>query len=292
MADNTKIGWATHTWNPIAGCDVVSPGCTNCYAMRRTAPRLSANPATPQYHGTVEKTKAGYIWTGKIGIAGDAVWRKPFTWRKPAMIFANSTSDLGHPNVPDYVVDRVFQTAFWTPRHIYQILTKRPWELVGYLEARRSGDPWAEAADEIANLLELQDHPWALEPRNLPLRNIWLGCSVEDQKRADERREPMRRLAEAGWLTWVSYEPALGPVDWSGWEFLRWLVAGGESGPRARPEDHTWYRTTLDWCRQTDTRFFMKQIQSPNKPGKVWTLKESFPADLQVQEYPTEAFNG
>ena len=84
MAENSKIEWTEATWNPIAGCSVKSPGCTNCYAMRRVAPRLAKNPAIPHYHDTVKKAANGqYVWTGKIGIADDKVFLKPMTWRKP-----------------------------------------------------------------------------------------------------------------------------------------------------------------------------------------------------------------
>ena len=111
----TKIQWTERTWNPIAGCSVVSPGCTNCYAMRRVAPRLAANPATPHYHGTVQPSKAGHVWTGKIGIASDAKFLEPLRVKMPAMWFVNSTSDLFHEAVPDEVIDRVFAVMAASP---------------------------------------------------------------------------------------------------------------------------------------------------------------------------------
>lgn len=97
MADGSHIEWTEATWNPIAGCSIVSPGCANCYAMRRVAPRLAANPATPHYAGTVMPSKGGYVWTGKIGIAGDSVFLAPLRWKRPRKIFVNSTSDPVSP---------------------------------------------------------------------------------------------------------------------------------------------------------------------------------------------------
>lgn len=116
MADHSHIEWTDATWNPIAGCSIVSPGCTNCYAMRRVAPRLAANPATPHYAGTVQPSKAGPVWTGKIGIASDRVLTAPLRWRAPRRIFVNSTSDLFHENVPDAVIDRVFAVMALSPQ--------------------------------------------------------------------------------------------------------------------------------------------------------------------------------
>lgn len=271
MADNTKISWAKHTWNPIAGCDIESPGCKICYAMRRVAPRLASNPATPQYHGTVKKTKTGYVWTGKIGIAGPKVWERPFKWRKPAAIFVNSTSDLFHPSVPDDVRDRVMATAALNPRHIFQILTKRPGVMQEYLcqhaidgygGGSRSNGPLNDRFDTntrvVLRACEIHGGfpdtriPW-------PLSNIWLGTSVEDQKRADERFAPMRELAADGWNTWVSYEPALGSVSWNGWEFIKWMVSGGESGDGARPSHPDWHCFTRDWCGKHAIDYHFKQ---------------------------------
>lgn len=96
--------------------------------------------------------------------------------------------------------------------------------------------------------------------KNFPLRNVWLSASVEDQKTANERRQPMRALARDGWLTWVSYEPALQAVDWTGWEFIKWLVAGGESGPEARPNHGRWFRTAARFCFMEKIPFFSSSI--------------------------------
>ena len=175
----TKIQWTEDTWNPIAGCSVISPGCTNCYAMRRVAPRLSNNPATPHYHGTVQPSKAGHVWTGKIGIAGDTAFLKPLRTRKPTMYFVNSVSDLFHENVPHEVIDRIFAVMALCPQHTFQILTKRSARMRDYMQ-----DPETEF-DRVYNAAGQLRAAWA--PVSFPLPNVWLGVSVEDQTRADER---------------------------------------------------------------------------------------------------------
>ena len=224
----TKIQWTEETWNPIAGCSVVSPGCTNCYAMRRTAPRLSKNPATPHYAGTVQPSKGGYVWTGKIGIAGDTAYLKPLRTKKPTLFFVNSMSDLFHENVPDEVIDRIFAIMALCPQHTFQVLTKRSARMREYMNGHQSHIPYLgrmplerihiEAAGhmdgdgglmdklkERGNIYSLYlSSPW-------PLPNVWLGVSVEDQTRAAERIPDL--LATPAAIRFVSAEPLLGPVN-------------------------------------------------------------------------------
>ena len=268
MADNSKIEWTDATWNPIAGCDIASPGCRECYAMRRVAPRLAANPKTPHYHGTVVKTKTGYVWTGKIGIASDKVLTQPLHWKRPRKIFVNSTSDLFHPGVPDEVIDRVFAIMALCPLHIFQVLTKRPGRMLSYLSDDDQMQEMAETAFELActernasvqNLYtpsREEDFPHFI---NWPLPNVLLGVSVEDQPRADERQEHMRNIAAAGWATFVSYEPALGPADWQEWDFIKWMISGGETGARSRPSHPDWHRATRDFCEANSIPYHFKQ---------------------------------
>jgi protein gp37 len=275
----TKIQWTERTWNPIAGCSVVSPGCTNCYAMRRVAPRLAANPATPQYHGTVKPSKTGHVWTGKIGIAGDAKFLEPLRIKAPAMWFVNSTSDLFHENVPDEVIDRVFAVMALTPQHTYQVLTKRSKRMREYL------------SDDASRLRVLQDgvdrelatagiswngdwndrHSQAIAgATQWPLPNVWLGVSVEDQTRADERIPDL--LATPATIRFISAEPLLGPVDldkavmlqpfteyYPGQPPLNWVIVGGESGSGARPMHPDWARAIRDQCASAGVPFFFKQ---------------------------------
>jgi protein gp37 len=106
---------------------------------------------------------------------------------------------------------------------------------------------------------------------NFPLHNVWLGVSVEDQTRAEERREDLRALAEAAWTTFASYEPALGPVDWTGWEFLRLLISGGENGPR--PSHPDWHRAARDFCAVHDIAYFFKRWGS-------WVPIDDWPSEI------------
>ena len=202
MADKSSIEWTDATWNPITGCSLASPGCINCYAMRLAGTRLRHHPSRRRL--TIN-TKNGPVWTGEVRF--NEPWAdQPLRWRRPRRIFVCAHGDLFHESVPDEWIDQVFAVMERCPHHMFQVLTKRSARMLQYLGASRI---------------------W-------PLRNVWLGTSIEDQRRAYERRAPMRHLAETGWRTWVSYEPAIGPVDWEGWEHTRWMVSGGESGPKAR----------------------------------------------------------
>lgn len=255
----STIEWTDETWNPVVGCSLISPGCTNCYAMKMAA-RLEAIGVT-HYLGTTHKTKGGAVWTGKIRVAPGHVIRQPLAWRKPRRIFVNSMSDLFHEDVSFETVDRVFAVAALTPQHTYQILTKRPDRMAEYVS-----DIHGEGLARL--MLTKVDHQTGrralldlIEADRLvrPLPHVLLGVSVEDKVRADQRRAPMAQIAAAGWTTFVSYEPALGEVDWTGWEFLRWLIAGGESGPNARPPHPGWFRIARDWCAENGVAFFFKQ---------------------------------
>ncbi|HEX7072941.1 MAG TPA: phage Gp37/Gp68 family protein [Hyphomicrobiaceae bacterium] len=296
MAENSKIEWTEATWNPIAGCSVVSPGCTNCYAMRRVAPRLSRNPATPHYAGTVTPSKAGPVWTGEIGLASDEVFTKPLRWKTPRMIFVNSTSDLFHEKVPDEVIDRVFAVMAEAHWHTYQVLTKRSKRMHNYLSA--------EIVTERIGRIQQRDHGDNCAYTNValdaiwPLPNVWLGVSAEDQKRADERIPDL--LATPAAIRFVSAEPLLEPLSLERWlpiaargncydavkceaaygekrPRIDWVIVGGESGRGARDNDFiTNARSILAQCKAADVPFF----------GKQNVEKRPLPADLMVREWP------
>lgn len=277
MADNTPIEWADATLNYVNGCSVLSPGCTNCYAMKLAGTRLRNHPSRT---GLTQDSKAGPVWTGEVR-AHEPALMQALKWKRPRRIFWNAHGDLFHENVPDEWIDRLFAVCAMTPQHTHMILTKRSGRMREYFEARREGDPWAEAADYVSDLIGMEDHPWVLEPGDLPLPNVWLGVSVEDQQRADERREDFAKTPAA--IKFVSYEPALGPVDWEGWEFVDQIIGGGESGPKARPAHPDWFRGTLDFCRAHGIAYFHKQngefapgeiagdYLNPDKPAKGMT---------------------
>lgn len=217
----TGIEWTEATWNPIVGCSIVSPGCTNCYAMTMAA-RLEAVGTLPHYGGTTQKTKAGPVWTGELALAPEATLLAPLRRRKPTVYFVNSMGDLFHEDVPDAWIDRVFAVMALTPQHTYQVLTKRSARMRAYMD---------QASGRIANgTIALPRHPLAIA-RGLgpsavvpmphlrpgaqwwPLANVWLGVSAEDQRRADERTPDL--LATPAAIRFVSAEPLLGPIDFT-----------------------------------------------------------------------------
>lgn len=259
MADGSKIEWTEATWSPVVGCSIVSPGCTHCYAMKMAA-RLE-RMGLAKYAGLTQPSKGGPVWSGAVRL-DEASLMLPVRWRKPRNIFVNSMSDLFHEGLSDKAIDKVFAVMALAPQHAMQVLTKRSARMRAYCaDPKTPARVWLAAAEMVESVLyALAAHgavwggetPW-------PLRNVWLGCSVEDQARADERRDDLRALADADWNTWVSYEPALGAVDWRGWEFIRWLVSGGESGKSARPSHPNWHRAARDFCAAHEIAYFFKQ---------------------------------
>jgi protein gp37 len=249
MADKSAIEWTDATWNPVVGCTIVSPGCTNCYAMRMAA-RLE-KMGQKIYTGTTQSSKAGPVWTGKVAQAGWTQFCKPMAWTRPRKIFVNSMSDLFQKKLDSEIVDQAFVVMAVADQHEYQILTKRPELAVDYLlKPHRIEDIYAQWSAISGTAREM--YSW-------PMKNVLIGVSVEDQRRANERLPYIRDIAEAGWRTFVSYEPALGGVDWKGWEFLSWMISGGESGPNARPSHPDWHRETRDWCGASKVPYLFKQ---------------------------------
>jgi len=289
MADRSRIEWTTATWNPIVGCSLVSPGCTHCYAMKQAA-RIEAMyvganlkggggapfPPSP-YAGVTRDSMAGPVWTGKIGVVDDSAFTKPLRWKRPRSIFVNSMGDPFHEAVPDAAIDRVFAVMALCPQHTFQVLTKRSPRMRRYISGLAAERIAAVAhglfdernphsrSERLVPMFFNRTHDWwriAIEDvrrASLPLANVYLGVSAEDQRRADERREDLFALAERGWTTFVSYEPALGPVNWTPWGFIDWLISGGESGPNARPSHPDWHRAARDFCAARAIAYFFKQ---------------------------------
>jgi protein gp37 len=222
MAD-TSIEWTDATWNPVAGCTVLSPGCTNCYAMRMAA-RLDAM-GMKKYRGLTRKSGRRAVWTGKVRLDREALV-VPTKWRKPRRIFVNSMSDLFHDSVPADFVAEVWSVMASTPWHTYQILTKR--------------------SDRMAEITA-----------SLPLLpNVWLGTSVEN---ADylTRIDHLRNVRAT--VRFISFEPLLGSVAAADLRDIHWAIVGGESGPRSRPMLEEWVDEIEASCRESNTAFFFKQ---------------------------------
>ena len=227
----TSIEWTDATWNPVAGCAIVTAGCTNCYAMRMAA-RLEAM-GTEKYVGLTRKTGGRAKWTGKLYLD----WKSltvPSTWSKPRRVFVNSMSDLFHEDVPVDFIRAVWSAMADTPRHTYQILTKRPERMAAVLSA----------------------------PGWLVLPNVWLGCSVEDG-RVLGRLDDLRRVPAA--IRFVSFEPLIGSVVAADLTDIHWGIVGGESGPNSRFMDPAWVDEIEAACRAAGTAFFFKQWGGRNK---------------------------
>lgn len=246
MADKTKIEWTDATWNPITGCSVVSPGCTNCYAMRLAGTRLKHHPTR---EGLTTMSKAGPVWNGKVRLNKQALIQ-PMYWKRPRMIFVCAHGDLFAENVPDDWILDVFTVMAIASQHTFQVLTKR-----------------AERMHEFLNRPDLLDDIYAnwysfsggaREVWSWPLHNVWLGCSAEDQARYDQRRRWLDDTPAA--KRFWSMEPLLGLVEMN-IKFVKpdWVIAGGESGPGARPMHPDWARSLRDQCAAAGVPFFFKQ---------------------------------
>lgn len=265
MADNTRIEWTEATWNPITGCSLASPGCTNCYAMRFAGTRLGH---VPKYDGLTQPSKAGPVWTGKLAFDEKALL-EPLRWKKPRMVFVNSMGDLFHEDCPDEWIDRVFAVMALCPQHTFQVLTKRSARMREYCQSRFETEWGSEQLCEAIEEID-QFNSDAGGDYDAPLPNVWLGVSVEDQQRADERIPDL--LATPAAIRWISAEPLLGPVNITDAMFaceerllddltatIDWVVAGGESGKHARPMHPDWARSLRDQCAAAEAPFFFKQ---------------------------------
>ena len=239
MSDKSGIEWTDATWNPITGCNKVSEGCKNCYA-ERMALRLQKMGA-PRYTNGFKVTPH------------PDVLEKPLHWTRPRRIFVNSMSDLFHPDVSDEFIRAVWTTMAMAPQHTFQVLTKRPRRMFELLDA------WEQEG------LTLREGYGSVLP------NVWLGVSVENQRRADERIPHLMQTPAA--VRFLSCEPLLGPIELDGiWGYpgaadseqlavwpIHWVIAGGESGPGACPMDAEWARSLRDQCATAGVPFFFKQ---------------------------------
>jgi protein gp37 len=247
MGDKSGIEWTDATWNPTTGCDQVSPGCDNCYALTLAARLKGMGVAAYQNDGDPRTSGPGF----KLTLHPDRL-DQPIRWQRPRRVFVNSMSDLFHHDVPtDFIVD-VWTTMEKAQQHIFQILTKRP-QRMGRVVSR-------DLLDE-------------------PLSNVWLGTSIENNKYAFRARF-LRETPAA--IRFISAEPLLGPLDQLDLQGIDWVIAGGESGPGARPMHPDWARDLRDRCVAAGVAFFFKQWgnhiveeQAPEDillPGECWFL--------------------
>lgn len=272
MADGTAISWAEATWNVITGCEVLSPGCKRCYAMRLAGGRLKNHWSR---QGLTVDTKAGPVWTGEVRYNPE--WLdQPLRWSRPRMIFVAAHSDIGHPGILEEWRDCIFAVAALRPDHIFLVLTKRPDVLGAYLaHPTTPGRVFAHAMRLGVKTRRTRDpnavHATAQRISNWPLPNVWVGASAEDQPHLDERLPHLLTLPAV--LHWLSIEPMLGPVDighavgWRGFsngfdpleQRISWVIAGGESQDSDRPIDPRWVRSLRDQCQAAGIAFHFKQ---------------------------------
>jgi protein gp37 len=316
MSNETKIQWCDATFNAWIGCTKVSPGCAHCYAVDSTPTRVlrSAGHETWGLGATRHRT-------------GASTWRQPMTWaRKHAEAIndyeGHKTLHGGFAHYAEPHRPRVFCASL---ADVFDAEVEAAWlsdllalirvccELDWLLLTKRP-ELWRERMQAVASLGDIGGQIAAEWLSGRPLSNIWIGTTVEDQARADARREPLRVIPAA--VHFVSYEPALEQVNFTGWEFLDWLIMGGESGPAARSCQVEWYWETLYWCRGANVAPFVKQLGAAvftqNANAMDWPEETvftecgeqtaagarvvlndkkggdlaEFPAELQVREFP------
>lgn len=253
MGDRSAIQWTGATWNPTTGCDRTSPGCDNCYALT-LAKRLKAM-GQPKYQDDGDPRTSGPGF--KLTLHPDAL-EIPRRWRAGRLIFVNSMSDLFHEDVPLEFIQQVFTVMADTPRHTFQVLTKR--------------------AKRLAQLAPELEWP----------SNVWMGVSIENDRYTFRARHLATVPAAVRFL---SLEPLIGPVPSLDMEGIHWAIVGGESGKGARPMQLGWVRDIRRACREAGTDLFVKQL------GAGWSIKNGhgnthggewdvWPADLRVREIP------
>jgi len=304
MSNRTAIPWTEATWNPTRGCSRISAGCQRCYA-ERMAHRFSGRGRP--FAGL---TRSGPSWTGKVRLVPEAL-DLPLRWKRPRRIFVDSMSDLFHGWVPDEFIDRVFAVMALTQRHCYQLLTKRPDRMAGYIaDAGQSIERLEHPAREMGYSLKFQGRgliPW-------PLPNVCLGYSASTQKDLDAGVGHLARTPAA--LRFLSLEPLIEPLDLERVGSYRgeplsaleevvghversrvdWVIVGGESGPGARPCEVEWIRSIVRQCKAARVPCFVKQLGANVRQNGIGMHvffddrkgadPSEWPKDLRVREFP------
>lgn len=304
---STTISWTNETWNPIVGCSRISAGCKNCYAA--SASKSARLLQFPQYQQVKD-------WDGTLTFVENQLL-KPLSWKSPKKVFACSMSDIGHENVENEWLDKIF-SVMAIANHTFQVLTKRPERLKTYL---RSGAKQRirRGAVDLGRQLGLPPKRYEVYETcqfRWPLPNVWIGTSIENQKTADDRIPKLLQTPAA--KLFLSCEPLLEAVDLTKiyrisnltqteltWlDYLHWIIIGGESGVGARPCHIEWIRSIVRQCKPTNVAVFVKQLGSnaiestPYIDGVVqnnFQMKlldrkggniDEFPKDLRIQQFP------
>jgi protein gp37 len=290
----TGIEWTDMTWNPVTGCDRISPGCDHCYALTLARRLKAMGQAKYQHDGDLRTSGPGFGVT-----VHEAALEEPLRWRTPRMVFTASMGDIGHARVPRSFAARMWAVMALTRRHTFQVLTKRPKRLAAMLaDPGFVSEVARDATDLIASRpwqrwqLDLGGHRlagdsgigggWTTTPTpdgNLwappwPLPNVWIGTSIENDDYT-WRADILRRVAAS--TRFLSLEPLLGPLPSLDLTGISWVIAGGESGAAYRPLDLAWVRDIRDRCAENDVAFFFKQVGGPTPKsggrrldGRTW----------------------
>lgn len=271
----TAIEWTDATWNPVTGCDRISPGCDHCYALTM-AGRLKLM-GQPKYQADGDPRTSG---PGFAVTCHPSELARPATWRRPRMVFVNSMSDLFHQDVTDGFIGSTWNTMALTPRHTYQVLTKRSERM------RRLMSVWYAAGSFRDHRMRWVNPPeLPLPPPELPLPNVWLGTSIESDRytfRADHLR------ATPAAVRFLSLEPLLGPLPSLDLTGIDWVIIGCESGPGARLMDLDWVSQIIDKARHAGAAVFVKQLHLNGSTRAVKDV-ERFPRWAQARQYPKAA---
>lgn len=281
MSQNTGIEWTDATWNPTRGCSRISPGCLNCYAERQAIRQRNSG-----YVDLISTVNGHPAWTGQVRMSPEKTLLQPLKWKKPRKIFVDSMSDLFHESVSDEQIEFVFGVMRLASQHKFQVLTKRADRMRAWF-AKFAGKSHAIEIENVGRG-NVRSACWID-----PLPNVWLGVSVENQEYANKRIPDLLRTPAA--VRFVSYEPALGPIDFTaiptgkgnGEEYdpivtmnvlnrasvlaphIHWVIVGGESGPGARPFDIHWARTTVEQCKAAGVACFVKQLGAKPYDSKL-----------------------
>lgn len=278
----TKTEWTDETWNPIIGCSKISEGCKNCYAA------VAANSGRLQQFEDYQKVKN---WDGTIAFSAKKL-RDILPYSKThKKVFVCSMSDLFHYNATNEMRDKVFAALALSHNKTFQILTKRPERMLDYFnknekeikhhwyKAATSDDLWysPKVSDRFGGLVNLQTY---FDSLTIPLENVWLGVSVENQKTADERIDIL--LSTPAKVKWLSVEPLLEEIDlrFTANYKADWIVVGGESGKNFRPMNINWMRSIVEQAKEFNIPVFVKQDswhksgQQGRIPFELWKYKD------------------
>ncbi|WP_439081006.1 DUF5131 family protein [Streptomyces sp. WL006] len=233
MADRSTIEWTEATWNPTTGCDRISEGCDNCYALT-LAKRLKAM-GSPKYQNDGDPRTSGPGFG--LSVHPQAL-DLPYSWKSPRTVFVNSMSDLFHARVPLSYVKDIFNVMRETPQHTYQILTKRSTRM-------------RKVADQIS---------WP--------QNVWMGVTVESAE-FSWRIDDLRQIPAH--VRFLSCEPLIGPLGTLNLSGINWVIAGGESGKNHRRIQREWVTGLRDQCVEGEIPFFFKQWggSTPKAGGRL-----------------------